>query len=284
MTAHAQLRTVLRANATFAAITGIAAVAATGPIAGWIGVGEHRFISAMGAGLVVFAGAVLLVSAQPVPTLRRWARLVSTADLGWVLGTAAVIAFAGLSVQGDVILAGLAAVVGTFAFLQLWGANAITAEEDSAQVIEIARTLAGSAETIWAAVIDHETYGRIAPNLSKVEATGPNGPDLTRRCWDTRGRHWDEACVAWDEGQSFAVEVDTAADEYPYPLQGLRGSWTVEPIDATHARVTVRFELRPNPGPAGAAFALAMTAAARPLVRRITNAWQDIANRHQEAV
>lgn len=226
---------------------------------------------------MVFAGAVLLVSAQPPSTLRRWARLVSAADLGWVLGTAAVIAFAGLPVRGDVIAAGLAAVVGTFGILQLRGANAIVADDGSPQVIEITRTLDVNAETLWAAVIDHENYGRIAPNLSKVEATGPNGPDLTRRCWDTRGRHWDDACVAWDEGHSFAVEVDTAADDYPYPLRGLAGSWTVEPVDASHASVTVRFELRPNPGPAGAAFTLAMTAAARPLVRRITNAWQDTA-------
>ena len=284
MTTNARLRTILRANATFAALTGMAAVAATGGIARWMGVGEHRFISVIGGGLVVFAGAVVVVSAQPVPTLRRWSRLVSVADFGWVLASAAVVAFAGLSGRGNVIVGGVAAVVGTFGILQVAGANAIAADEDSPQVIEITRTLDASAETLWASVIDHETYGRIAPNLSKVEATGPNGPDLTRRCWDTRGRHWDESCVAWDEGHSFAVEVDTAAEDYPYPLRTLAGSWTVEPVDTTHASVTVRFELRPKPGPAGAAFTLAMTAAARPLVRRITNAWQDVANRRPETV
>lgn len=106
--------------------------------------------------------------------------------------------------------------------------------------------------------------------------TGPDGPELTRRCWDTRGRQWDESCVLWEEGRRFAVVVDTGADDYRYPLDHLRGEWSVRPVAADQTEVTVRFELRPTSGAAGSAFAAAMTTGAKPLIRRIMSGWQQI--------
>lgn len=235
------LRTILRANATFAAATGTFALAATGPIAEAIGVSQHRLVSATGGILLAFAAQLMFVSGLNGRLLRRSARLISASDFAWVAGSAAGVA-----------------------------------DDDGPQIVEITRTLRGSADEVWEIVTDHEAYGRVAPNLSKVEATAPNGPELTRRCWDTRGKYWDETCSLWDEGRRFVVDVDTDADDYPYPLQSLRGEWRVAQIDDSHTSVTIRFELRPNPGPAGTAFAVAMTTGAGPLVRRITNAWQDI--------
>jgi hypothetical protein len=269
------LRTILRANAAFAAATGTVALAATGPIAEAIGVSEHRLISATGATLVVFAAQLMFVSGLNGKLLRRSARLISASDFAWVAGTVAIITIADLRTRGDLILAGIAAIVGTFGVLQLRSAAGV-ADDDGPQIVEVTRTLRGSADEVWKVVTDHEAYGRVAPNLSKVKATGPNGPELTRRCWDTRGKYWDETCSLWDEGRRFVVDVDTDTENYPYPLQSLRGEWRVAQIDDSHTSVTIRFEIRPNPGPAGAAFAVAMTTGASLIVRRITNAWQDI--------
>ena len=268
------LRTILRTNAAFAALTGVSALAATSSVADAIGVSQHRFVSVTGAALIVFALQLMVASGQQGASLRRSARLISLSDFGWVAGTAGIIGLGGLGAAGNTILAAVAVIVGTFGVLQWHTAGKL--ESDEPQVVEISRRLRGNSEQVWALVTDHETYGRISPNLSKVVATGPDGPELTRRCWDTRGKQWDEACVLWDQGQRFIVDVDTDADDYPYPLESLRGEWRVQQIDDTHTTVTIRFELRAKPGPAGAMFAAAMTTGSRPLVRRITNAWQDM--------
>lgn len=267
------LRTLLRANAAYASITGLAGLIATGPIADRIGVSEHRIISSTAIGLIVFALVLVTASGAPTNRLIPAGQLITAADALWVVATIVIIAVAGLPAQGNLILAAVAVIVAAFAALQARAGSTID-RLSAGQTVRLSRVLDGNVDAVWAAVIDHETYGRLAPNLSSVVPTGPDGPDLTRRCWDTRGRHWDEACTLWEEGRRFAVEVDTAAADYPYPLEYLRGEWAVRRIDDDHTEVTVRFDFRPKPGPAGSAFAAAMATGAKPMLRRIMSGWQ----------
>lgn len=269
------LRTLLRANALFASATGLTAIALTGPIAELIGVGEHRLVSATGGGLLLFAVGLVIASGAPTSKLIHAGRLISLADALWVVGTVVLVASADLPASGNLVLGIIAAIVASFAILQMRATKLVDGTTPN-QVVELSKVLDGKAEDVWAVVIDHETYGQLAPNLSKVIPTNPDGPDLSRRCWDTRGRHWDETCVLWEEGQRFAVVVDTAANDYPYPLDYLRGEWAVRPVGTDKSEVTIRFELRPTPGPAGSAFATAMTTGAKPLLRRIMKGWQEI--------
>lgn len=269
------LRTLLRANAVFASTTGVVALAATGPIARLMGVGQHRLVSATGAGLVLFAVGLVISSGAPPRRLVAIGRLISSADALWVVGSLVVVAVGVLTTAGNLIVSAIAVIVTAFAALQL-RAGALVDRGATNQTVEVSRVLTGSREQVWAVVIDHEAYGRLAPNLSRVMATGPDGPALTRRCWDSRGRHWDEACVLWDDHHRFAVEVETAAEDYPYPLEYLRGEWSLRPVGGDRTEVTIRFELRPKPGAAGAAFATAMTTGAKPLLRRIMSGWQEL--------
>ncbi len=268
------LRSILRANAGFAATTGLAALVATGPIARLLGVGQHRLVSATGTGLLLFAVALLITSGAASARLRMAGRWISAADALWVAASIVVVVGADLPASGDLVIAAIAVIVGLFGVLQL---RAIDRSDDDGpnQTVEVSRVLDGTAEQVWPVIIDHEAYGRLAPNLSRVLPTGPDGPELTRRCWDTRGRHWDERCVLWEAGVHFAVEVDTAAEDYPYPLEYLRGEWAIRSIETDRTEVTVRFELRPRPGAAGAAFAAAMATGATPILRRVLNGWQD---------
>lgn len=132
----------------------------------------------------------------------------------------------------------------------------------------------GSADDVWNVVSDHDLYGRLAPNLSRVAATSSDGPSLTRRCWDRSGKHWDEVCTDWEAGRGFAVEVDTSASDYPYPLSEMRGEWRLEDSDATETTVRIRFAYRAERSPRGAAFAAMMRVAMGPSVRRITRGWR----------
>ncbi len=269
------LRSVLRANAGFATTTGLMALVATAPVARLLGIEQHRLVSATGAGLLLFAAVLVVASGATPQRLRTAGRWISAADAFWVAASVVVVGVADLPATGNLVIGAIAAIVGLFATVQL---RAIARVENDGpnQTVEVTRVLDGSVDQVWPVVTDHEAYGRLAPNLSRVLPTGPNGIDLTRRCRDTRGRQWDEHCVLWQEGVKFAVAVETSADDYPYPLEYLRGEWEVQPIGNEQTEVTVRFELRPNPGPAGAAFAIAMTAGAVPLLRRIMKGWQEM--------
>lgn len=129
------------------------------------------------------------------------------------------------------------------------------------------------AERAWVVVTDHELYGRLAPNLGRVELTTTNGPDLARRCTDRKGRGWNESCTLWDDGRRFAVAVDTS--DYPYPLQVVRGSWWVDPISGARCRLGMTFLFQPRPGLRGRLFVWAMHAAFPLTVRRILRGWTD---------
>jgi len=83
----------LGANGVFSMLCGLAMTIASGPIAELIGVPNHVWIMALGIVLIIF-GASLLVHfrRQRVATLE--ALLISGMDLGWVLGSAALLLFA----------------------------------------------------------------------------------------------------------------------------------------------------------------------------------------------
>ncbi len=97
-------------------------------------------------------------------------------------------------------------------------------------------------EVVWQVISDVERYAEYAPNLSRAEKTG-EGNTPARRCYDTRGRGWDEACVLWKEGEAYSYVIDTS--DYPYPFIQMKGTWSVEAAGAG-SRITMRFDYTPS--------------------------------------
>jgi hypothetical protein len=151
-------------------------------------------------------------------------------------------------------------------------AGALRDQVPPVEQIDISRVIDASAQRAWKTITDHELYGRVAPNLARVEALTADGPGLERRCYDSFGRGWSETCTLWDEGHQFAVEVDTS--DYPYPLAMMRGTWWAEPVDERRTRVGMRFQFQPRPGLRGRLFAVVMQVAFRPVIRRIIRGWE----------
>lgn len=114
-----RLRQALMFNAEFSAISGIAALVAGSPIANLLGIEQVWLIRLLGAGLLVFALSVFLVSRSDDKTLRAGSLEISLADLGWVIGTAVVIALGWLSTTGAIVMAAVAALVLGFGIAQL---------------------------------------------------------------------------------------------------------------------------------------------------------------------
>jgi hypothetical protein len=273
-----RLRNVLRVNTVVSGLSGLAAAVASGWIAEVMGVSTMA-VGVVGVGLVLFATGVGLASGSRQRRLPGLARLIGVADAGWVAGTAVLIATGAFSAAGVGMVVAIGVVVASFAALELRGAAAVVSGPPVADVsppleaITISADVDAAAERGWAVVTDHELYARLAPNLGRVELTTANGPELARRCTNNKGQGWSESCTLWDEGRRFAVAVDTS--DYPYPLQTMRGSWSVDQLAPARSRLGMTFLFQPRPGLRGRLFVWTMHAAFPFVLRRILRGWKD---------
>ncbi len=114
------LRSTLVINAISTALCGLALLLAPAPLAELLGGSPPAILAGVGAGLVLYAaGLVWTARRQPIPGAAAWAAIVL--DLGWVLGSVAVVELGILSSIGAGLVALVAALVLVFAVLQFVG-------------------------------------------------------------------------------------------------------------------------------------------------------------------
>ena len=120
------LRVALTANALFSATTGLILLFLPAAVAQILGTGAQDLLyRGLGLGLLIFAADIaLLVRRDPIP--QPHSRLITAADVGWVVGTAALLAVANhwFSATGIAVVTAVAAVVGLLAALQCLGLRA----------------------------------------------------------------------------------------------------------------------------------------------------------------
>ncbi len=90
-------------------------------------------------------------------------------------------------------------------------------------------------------------------------------------CTSRDGKTWNESCTLWDDQHRYEITVDTS--NYPYPIQVMRGSWSVNPSD-NGSIVGMDFRFQPRPGIAGSVSAVLMNAAFPFVLRRILKGWE----------
>lgn len=136
-------------------------------------------------------------------------------------------------------------------------------------------------QLVWEVISDVERYAEYAPNLSKAHAI-TDGLAPARRCYDTQGRGWNEACVLWEEGRRYAYIIDTT--DYPYPFIQMKGTWGLEP-QVSGVKVYMRFEYTPKyPWLFGWFTHQAVKRAFMPIVRTLMDNWEaEIQRRVQSA-
>jgi ribosome-associated toxin RatA of RatAB toxin-antitoxin module len=125
-------------------------------------------------------------------------------------------------------------------------------QEDTMPSFVAHRVVQAPADLVWAVVADLAGYAQLAPGLSHVEILEGDGQNLRRRCYDSRGRGWNETCTLWEPGHRYRMQVDTTS--YPFPLRQLlrsfQGTWSVDPLPQG-TRITVQFDAEPRLGPLG---------------------------------
>lgn len=116
------LTRALAANAAFSGLSGLVLLAAAGPVAGWIGLEGGAWLRAIGAGLLLFAAALVGLTRSREPA-RRAVGAVTAADLAWVAGSALLLALFPdlLTTAGERTVGAVAVVVAALAAAQLLG-------------------------------------------------------------------------------------------------------------------------------------------------------------------
>jgi len=115
------------------------------------------------------------------------------------------------------------------------------------KTLEFSRAIEAAPDVVWSVVSDVVGFADVAPNLSRAEVIEGRGEGMVRRCYDGRGRGWDEVCTLWEEGRRYEMRVRT--ETYPFPLRqmfrGFRGTWEVEP-EGGGTLVAMRYDVEPS--------------------------------------
>lgn len=135
---------------------------------------------------------------------------------------------------------------------------------------------------IWDVITDHELYGEVAPNLTSVEIINGAEETMIRRCVDTDGNAWTEACTTWEDGQQFAVEVDVANSEFHRHLfNHMEGKWGLEDTPDGF-KVFMGFDYDTKYGPFGRLISAYLSYKAPGIVKAIFDRWEaEIEARHE---
>jgi len=113
--------------------------------------------------------------------------------------------------------------------------------------LSFSRKVEAPSPIAWEVVSDVARFGDVARNLSRVELLEGGGEGMVRRCYDSRGRGWDEDCTLWEEGRRYEMRVRT--ETYPFALRqmfrGFRGRWEVQP-SGNGTLVGMRYDVEPS--------------------------------------
>jgi len=229
------LTDALAGNALFSAGTGIILLGASASVGERAGIGSERLLALIGALLVGFA---VIVTTQAV---RRWRTalgpvLVSLADIGWVVGTAVILAVASdaFTRVGVTLMLAVAGVVGGFALAQLVGiARSYGARGAAAGSYRVCVEVesGSSADTLWRAVGDLGEISRFASSLadSRLRGNAAPGVGAVRECRDGSGHVWAERCTLYEaDERRYEVEFLTGEPGFPFPFCTMTGGWSVE--------------------------------------------------------
>ena len=112
------LRTVLRANAAFSALGGLAGLAGGSVVDGILGTGQVTMVRLVGAGLIVFGIDVAVTASATPERLRQWTPIISAADVTWVVASVGLIVAGVFEPAGIAVVGGIAVAVAAFATMQ----------------------------------------------------------------------------------------------------------------------------------------------------------------------
>lgn len=230
------LRRALGVNAVFSTSCGLLLLSLPAGVASFVGAGPDLLYQLIGAGLLIFALAIafLVKQSEPLPAA---ALIVSIADLGWVAGSALLLAIAStyLSAPGIAIIVFVALIVGGAACSQLYGIYRVFAAPEigsDAYRIRLEFPVMAPPEQMWSRIRDLGNIDQYTSDLAESFLRGDAevAPGAVRECKNLRGDRWAEECTLIDDTHN-ELELRFLCEEpnFPFPVEKMKGGWKVRP-------------------------------------------------------
>ncbi|MDH3647156.1 MAG: CBS domain-containing protein [Gammaproteobacteria bacterium] len=138
-------------------------------------------------------------------------------------------------------------------------------------VIHLQRKIKAHADVVWRVISDLSGFADVSPHVSKVEMLGGEKETARRRLHSPNGYSWTEHCVSWDEGKSYAMEVDSSDGVYPFKKMHRRFELEEQPDGVV---LRMHYKYRPKYGIFGRiADALFLHRKRRNLYEELLNNW-----------
>lgn len=239
------LQITLLCNGVFSLASGLFLLLFRNKMALWFGREKSILFLIIGFALLYFSYSIF--KEVKSPNLESVVFII-VQDLVWVVASIAILWAKPFSISllGNQIIAIVALIVLIFGIGQSVGVSQIDSIGDSEhKQLQFERTVNASKENVWKVVADVANYHQVAPNIDRVEILSGQGKGMVRRC-SHKTDHWTEVATLWEEGEQYVFEVDTGAEDYPYPLKHLQGTWKVEKVSERQTRIIMIFEFKYN--------------------------------------
>ena len=235
------LQVALLGNAIFSLLSGLFLVWLRSKVANWFELEKSLIFLILGIGLLYFSYSIFRQLKTPEEDQVFY---IIMQDLIWVFASAAIIIFKPFNISsfGYQAIAGVAVVVLIFGVGQSVGL-AQTDDTDRKGIKRLAfeRMINVSKQDTWQMISDVGNYHTVAPNIDSVQIVSGQGEGMIRSCTH-KADHWTEVATLWEEGEQYSFEVDTEAEDYPYPLKYLKGTWQVKEVGPAQSQITMVFE------------------------------------------
>ncbi len=90
-------------------------------------------------------------------------------------------------------------------------------------------------------ISDVGNYHTVAPNIDNSQIISGEKNGMVRSC--SHGKDsWTETCTLWEDESQYSFKVNTEAEDYPYPLKFLKGTWIVNEVSNNETEIIMVFE------------------------------------------
>ncbi|MCH2226038.1 MAG: SRPBCC family protein [Crocinitomicaceae bacterium] len=235
------LQLALLGNGIFSLSSAILIIIFKNKVANWFGLEKSIAFLIIGLCLFYFSYSIFKELKNPNPEAVFY---IIVQDLIWVVASVLILTIKpfGISALGNQIIAGVAFVVLFFGIGQSVGlAQTDNVDDKGMKRLNFERVVNATKVETWKAISDVSNYHKVAPNIDDVEIISGEGEGMVRSC-SHKSDSWTEVCTQWTEEEQYSFRVNTEAEDYPYPLKYLKGTWKVEEISKDSTKIIMEFE------------------------------------------
>lgn len=97
-------------------------------------------------------------------------------------------------------------------------------------------------EIVWPVIADVQNYHKYATGLTHVAILSGSGKGMVRSCSDSAST-WTEICTIWEEGKTYAFEVNMESG-FPFPFRKFSGTWSLHEQPNNKTQILISFQYR----------------------------------------